>query len=308
MKKLLLFIFITIFYFNVFAVSPQKRYFDDLLVESGTSTKDIMPLLTKIAEQQQIYFKHKGYFRRIYGQYRGNRILIKIYSNGKVNSAEELEVVVDQILHNIITRYPSSEGRLEVIPFSSDPWDLMVVEFKNGKVVSKKMLPSKEEINERAQLRSLQPKNVIKEKIVFDLEKGALNGLKIGISMKPEDVIRLMGKQPEDARLDIFSYYKDGLEFSFLKRSGYSYCYAITVFLQDYDAIVARYKAFKGEVNPLNKRESQEKILEKFKRYKNFTVEDMDTETLTYKTPYGSLRFFFNKNNGVVDTIELRSK
>jgi len=106
----LLFIFLVIGV-DVFAIPPQKKIFEGLLVESGTSTQDIMPLLANIAGRQQGYFKRNGYFKRIYGQYRGDYILIIVDSNGKIDTAEELEEIAKQIVSNVMGAYPLSFKR-----------------------------------------------------------------------------------------------------------------------------------------------------------------------------------------------------
>lgn len=155
MKKLLVLLFLMIiFCSNVFAVSPQKKVFDGLSVETGTSTKNIMTLLTNIAGEQQVYFKRKGYFKRIYGQYRYGYIIITVYSSGKIrDDLEELETIGKQISHNVMTEYPSAEGKVRIAGDDSEPWQSFTIEFKNGRAVSKRFFPNKEEINRIIKLR-----------------------------------------------------------------------------------------------------------------------------------------------------------
>lgn len=101
--------------------------------------------------------------------------------------------------------------------------------------------------------------------LTFDLIAGSFNGKQIGSSIIPKDVIEIMGKQPEDTDFDIYSYYEDGLEFSFSKIAGIPYCNQIMISLQTHSS--DDYKSFNGRVNPLKKTENQQNILKIFKGY-----------------------------------------
>lgn len=285
-----------------FAFPPQEKVYDGLLVKAGTSTLNIMPLLANIAGRQQVHFKRKGYFTELYGQHRGNYILIEIRSAGKIKDLHELKSISKQITHNVTTAYPSSKGRIEFKRASSDFWDTMIISFDNGKIIDQKIKPNAQIMQERIKISNLTPPYV-DNKLTFDLISGSFNGTQVGISMTPEKVIHLMGKQPEDTGLDIYSYYTDGLEFSFLQKSDSLYCYAITIFLQKCEGMGVNYKPFKSNVLLINKDDDQEKIIEKFKGQKDFTIENMSDNSLIFKTFYGHLTFFFDTKNGIVDTI-----
>lgn len=125
---------------NTFAVQPQRTTVEGILIESGTSHKDMLPILSFIAGRQQGYFQRKGIFSRIYGQYRGNYILIMLESNGKIKSIEDAEGIGQDTVFQVISTYPSSEGRIEIIPFvESDPWERLTIEFNNGKIIETKL-------------------------------------------------------------------------------------------------------------------------------------------------------------------------
>ncbi|MFC1621418.1 hypothetical protein ACFL2G_03840 [Candidatus Omnitrophota bacterium] len=291
-----------------FAVSPQKKVFGNTIVETGTSTENIMPLLANIAGRQGAYFE------RIYGQHRAGYILILLNSNGKIDSVEKLYKITDMVFNNVTGFYSSSEGKIEFVPSQQDFWDSVVLEFKDGKFTNKKIMPSREMMEDRASLRGKKIKSSHQEKLVCDLDSGTVNGVKIGISMSTADVIALMGKNPEDTEYSVYSYYKDGIEFGFSEKSGQSHCYAITIYLNDtkqeipFTNKTLFYKGFKGDVVPLNKRENIKVIREKFGNPDDFMAESFDgSPRITYNTSYGNFYIFFDKK-GIVDVIDLRSK
>jgi len=282
-----------------FAVPPLKEMCGGLLVESGSSTQNIMPLLTKIARSREAHFK------RIYGHHRGDYILVNMYSAGKIESVAELDAIADQVVHSVMAACPLSEGRLEIIRSPLDFWDLMIISFKNGKVISRELSPAVEAMQERIQLQKAKRDTSVGEVLAFDLISGKVNEKKICVSMTPKEVIKLMGKQAEDTSFYTYSYFKDGVEFAISEKSGNSYCSGITIFLQKYETIGGTYKPFKGLIKSLDKRERKGTIIEKFEEYKQFTLQDESSSTLSYSSPYGKLTFFFNENDGTINTVAI---
>lgn len=132
---------------NAFAISPQKTTVEGILLETGTSHKNIMPFLTFIAGRQQEYFERRGYFKRIYGQYRGDYILIIINSAGKIKkNLDELEDIANDTVKQLIEVYPSTEGRVEVVGSEYEPWYSFTIEFRNGRITKKKLVPDRDVI------------------------------------------------------------------------------------------------------------------------------------------------------------------
>ena len=125
---ILLIIFCLSIISNVFAVPPQTRTFGNTLVKTGTSTKNIMPLLTNIAE------KWGQYLESIYGQYRVGYIIITMVPNKMNYDIEEMKNMVKDILNNVMSYYPGSEGR---ITLDVAEWDSIAFEFAEGQIYDK---------------------------------------------------------------------------------------------------------------------------------------------------------------------------
>lgn len=128
LRSKIVFFIITYFFIasiNVYATPPQERMFGNTLVKSGTSTKNIMPLLANIAGRQGKYLKS------IYGQYRYGHIIVNLESNRRTYNVKEMEKVIKKVLDNIMTSYPSSEGEVSLDASDSDYFRF---QFKNGRI------------------------------------------------------------------------------------------------------------------------------------------------------------------------------
>ena len=125
---------------NLFAVEPQKKHLGNVLLESGASSENIMPLLTKIAGRQRAYFK------RVYAEYNRGYLSVKIDSAGKIDNPSQLEAVGDRVIDDIIRAYPLAEGKLEMIAAPAEPWNTLVIMFEKGKITRKNISPNDNEI------------------------------------------------------------------------------------------------------------------------------------------------------------------
>lgn len=141
--KIISFIFFVFLTGNAIAMPPQQKTFGECLVEAGTSTEDILPLLANIAGQ------HNNYLEHIYGQYRLDYIIIQLKSNGKIPGVEKAEEIVKNTFRNILGLYPQSQGRIELNSSQSDLWDLVWLEFKYGVVTKNETMPNREVIKKR---------------------------------------------------------------------------------------------------------------------------------------------------------------
>ncbi len=196
---------------RAFAVLPQKKTVGNTLIEAGTSTKDTMPLLVNIAEMQGEYLEY------IYGQYRDDYVIIKMKSNGKSKSIEEIEKIVDRIGNNVLTFFPSCEGWLELFRYQTDPWDSIKLEFKDGKIINKIISPSKVEINERIKMQSLiteEQRGQVYAELICDLNEGNLGQLRVGDLVDSKGVIEAIGISPDRIELGAIQYFNKGLEIT----------------------------------------------------------------------------------------------
>jgi len=301
MRKLLFFIFIMSFYLNVFAVPPEKRYFDGLLVESGTSTEDIMPLLEKLAK------KFGKYFHRIYGQYRFGYVIVSCFSNGSIENEKDLLKISNNISNFISNYYPNSEGRVEFYPFGSDFWDYLEIRFNLGKITERKIEPSIEEMRKIISERECKPITPKKGKLVFDLKKGRMNGKEIG-KLKWKEVLNIIGKKAEGGSRWSFPYYSKGLSFGINTKDGY--CYQVSIFLKDMRLEnsfggYSNYKAFKGDILQLTGNETIQMVKGEFGEPDEESFSSFENSPyITYNTSYGKLTFWFGKD-GKVDEIDM---
>lgn len=147
----LLIFFMLIFWFDVFAVSPQKKMSDGLLIETGTSTEDIMPLLTHQAG------RFGGYFEKIYGQHRMDYIIIIMNSNGKDTTVDKIEKIADLIVKDAMVYCSSCEGKITLVGYHSDVWNSIDIKFEKGKVAGKEVKPTKEAMQKTLELRKTVP-------------------------------------------------------------------------------------------------------------------------------------------------------
>jgi len=148
-------ILLVIFYITltstVFAVQEQKKMYGDTLVEMGTSTEDIVPLLAHSAGLFGKYFEH------IYGQYRNGYVLIYMNRNLTEESFNEMEGIAEEMVKSVNAFFPSAKGEIELIASKSDLWDSIRLEFNKGKIINKNIFPSIEAIEKRKVLKNEKP-------------------------------------------------------------------------------------------------------------------------------------------------------
>lgn len=149
--KVLLILFFASLTIDVIAISPQQKKFGECLVETGTSTENILPLLANIAGQYGKYLEH------IYGQDRLDYIIIQLKSNGRIPNVEKAEEMVRNTWSNILGLYPQSQGRIELNSSQSDLWDLVCLEFKQKAITKNEIIPNREVIKKRFDEKNKAP-------------------------------------------------------------------------------------------------------------------------------------------------------
>jgi len=143
------------------------------------------------------------------------------------------------------------------------------------------------------------------ENIVVDLNKGTVNGTGIGPPLKFEDMVKLIGKQPED---NIY-FYTEGLAVGVTGEPPNRYCFLVSIYLNDgreqIGNKVISFNAFKGQVFPLNKNEDMQEIKKKLGEPSQYLDKAFNGSPLMkYDTPYGYFTIVFGKK-GIVEYIDV---
>ncbi len=143
------------------------------------------------------------------------------------------------------------------------------------------------------------------ENIVVDLNKGTVNGTKIGPPLKFEDMIKIIGKQPQD---NVY-FYSDGLALGVTGEPPNRYCFLVSIYLNDRSEQAGNkvifFNAFKGQIFPLNKNEDMREIKRKLGEPTQYLDKSFGGSPLMkYDTSYGYFTIVFGKN-GIAENIDV---
>ncbi|MCK5580898.1 MAG: hypothetical protein KAJ18_06455 [Candidatus Omnitrophica bacterium] len=288
---------------NAYSFPPQQRKYDNTLLETGTSTKDILPLLEKIASV------YGAYCERIYGQYRRGYVLVFLNSNGKVLSVKELEDLGSSVTRMIMNNFPESEGRVEFKPSASDSWDSFKIVFNKGNITSKELSPNPEVIQTRQSLMGYKPSLVAnKPEEICDLNEGKVSGLLVGEFKDAREVIDAIGNSPSSTALWL-TFAESGLEVILEQQISKSRVIEFRVWYSADDPSGIYNTKFNGEYNPaLTNNETDESIMRKFGFPDRVESNFYGSSRYFYKKKYGELIFDFDERSRLnLITVRLKN-
>jgi len=301
---LLLFLIIILCHFiNAYSFPPKQHKYDNTLIETGTSTKDILSFLEKIAGV------YGSYCERIYGQYRKGYVLVLLNSNGKVSGVKELENIGQNVTRMIMNTFSESEGSVEIIPGESDSWDSFKIIFYKGNITSKELSPNPEIIQTRQSLMNYKPSLVVnKSKEICDLNEGKVYDIMVGESKDDRQVIDAIGKSPSSTDLWL-TFADNGLEVILEKQTLKSRVIEFKVWYSADDPSGTYNTKFNGKYNPvLTVNETDESIMRKFGFPDRVENNFYGNPRYFYKRKYGELIFDFDKNSRLnLITMRLKS-
>ncbi len=157
---------------------------------------------------------------------------------------------------------------------------------------------------------SAKADDLIKEqKIIIDLIQGQINNRDIRNSLTANDVIRIMGKQPEDKEYNVYSYYSDGIEFMINTKT--QKCIMVSIYLNNVkinNPLVEEtwsYQPFKYKVLPINGQDNIQSVISKLGKPEHYDASTLDgSPRVRYKTSYGAMYIYFNKDEKA-DQVDL---
>lgn len=111
--------------------SPIERKINNVAVEVGRGTRDIMPFLEKVAS------RWGQYFDRVYGIYREEHILININANSLYLTFDEIANVGNALAREVAVSYPLCKVTIIIsVPKYGETWRKLQWEIENGEIVS----------------------------------------------------------------------------------------------------------------------------------------------------------------------------
>ena len=144
-------------------------------------------------------------------------------------------------------------------------------------------------------VKGLTPSKIDKN-FIIDLQEGTVNRVKIGPSMTPAKVVRLMGKRPEEVRKDIkgllfYFYYGEGVEFCFNEEKSHE-CFSINIYLNNRVGgpwSIKPLNSFKGSLTPIILgNDSAQKVIETLGEPSKTELDNSGViDHLAYITSYG---------------------
>lgn len=285
----------------VYSLEAKKSVVLSVLLESGTSTRDIMPLLEKMAK---FYGK---YTERIYGQYRTGHILIFFNSKGGFRNVKELDDLGNHLAAMVIKEFPRDEGRVDIVPASSDFWDKYEVYFSRGKVTETNLSPGEKFIDARiALMNHAFSSTTIEQTVICDLEEGAVYGLKLGDIVNPKNVIDVIGVKPSSTAFWL-EFSQIGLEVVLESLTEDSRITTFKVWYSSDDPLGEYSTKFTGVYKPaLSVKETDLSIVDKFGMPLRVESNVFGNARYFYNRKYGEITFDFDRNNQLnMITMEL---
>ena len=137
--------------------------------------------------------------------------------------------------------------------------------------------------------------------ITVDIKHGTINNVDI-TSFTGKDIVRLMGKNPDDKDYNVYSYYDEGIEFTVSKTM--KKCYAMSVFFEPMKIMKWSYMPFKYNVVPSIRGKNKSVIIDEFGVPKDLNIISDGSLRIRYETSYGTLYVYFNKV-GLVNEVDL---
>lgn len=283
-----------IFVFTIFSTAhslyPQKEQYGVILLETGSGTKDIMPLLRNIAST------YDGFFNQIYGQYRRGYVLLICDSKGNLRSVQELDNLGKNVVRMIRATYPESEGRVQFKHASTDFWDSFQVEFNKIGLINTELSPNAERIQTRLLLQSYRPFQKMNESAnICDLDEGMVFALNVGDLKNASEVIDAIGKSPSSVTFWL-TFADNGLEVVLeqMDIEKKSRILELKIWYSAEDPWGQYNTKFEGYYFPnLKNDETKESILEKFGTPSKMGTTLLGNDFFSYKKKYGILTFYF---------------
>jgi hypothetical protein len=129
MRKKLIFILLTfVLAFNLFAYTTVKQV-GKISIRVGTSSRNIMPFLEKVATEWSKYFES------IYAEYHENKIFINIKASGLYLTFDEIYNVSCAVVDEAMRNYPLSDIQILVLANPSDrAWHKLKWTIQTGKI------------------------------------------------------------------------------------------------------------------------------------------------------------------------------
>ncbi len=272
---------------------PQKMTFGSIQIETGSSTEDILPLLTKISEEQGTYCK------RIYGQHRTGYALVFYNSNGKVPGVNKLEQLGQKIVRMMIDAFPEGEGRIEIVPEETDFWDSFQINFDKGNIISTKLSPDMESIQLRLDLKKYTPKQNYKKNDICDITSAIVYGLQLGDIKDQAEIIDAIGLLPSSSSLGL-TFSQKGVEVILQKSSDKSKIISFKIWYSADDPSGTYNTKFEGVYAPsLTANENIESIKQKFGNPIQIKTNFFDNQRYFYEMQYGGLIFDFDSQSSL---------
>jgi hypothetical protein len=114
--------------FNLFAYTTVKQV-GKILIRMGSSSRNVMPFLEKIATDWNKYFES------IYADYRENKIFININASGLYLTYEEIYNVSCAVVDELMRAYPLCDANISIFAHPQDRgWHKLEWVIEAGKI------------------------------------------------------------------------------------------------------------------------------------------------------------------------------
>ena len=292
--------------------SKRVENIDNVVLEVGSSTTNILPLLRKYI------LANKNFVTKVYGQERRGYILISITidsfskeNNDSVYSFEHIVTSGKKLIEQISAQYPCREGKMSFVSNNSRIWDSIEWEFKEGKILSQQIEPNINIIREREMTCKSKQNKQTQKKFVCSLKDGKLGELQIGDIIKCEKLIAYIGENPDQNEKDflhgnVLKYFDLGFEIYYKNIESSNQCQItqIVIFPEDYveDYSGESFKAYQGEIIPdISKATNISTIFKYFDMPSKVASPLLvEVDEYYYSQSWGDLVFCFDKNEDLL--------
>lgn len=129
LKKILFILLVSAISVKLFAYPPAEKKIGKVLIKAGTSSRDIMPFLEKIAANWG------KYYASIYADYRENQIFIKLKGSARYLTFEEIKEASSCLTDEVMHTYPLCDASVIVFAHPQDRgWHKLEWVIKAGKI------------------------------------------------------------------------------------------------------------------------------------------------------------------------------